>query len=261
MYNYKKSIHDKQQSLYLRKHKKRMFCPACQNGKMSFYKHARFWQCEQCGYRIFQKEIDDNYLFWFCDDCGAFLNSQEGFNQNSYYHICTSCNHKNYLDANNIKNICRVCGTVIDDDQTLCEECKKNRKDKLIVGGIVAAGIAVVAAAVYLDFLSIQHTGIADDSDENQDFDYEGFPEESPSDNVTEEERSLLYRTNEYSGNGKQNYYHNEYYREGDKVVKYKCHRYKFFDGDENTWETDEHVENSWDLDDDSMPDWLHNYL
>lgn len=261
MYNYQDSIHNKQLSLYKRKRKK-MFCPACQDGQMSFYKNAHFWQCEQCGYRIFQKELDNNYLFWFCDECGAFLNNQVGFNQDSYYHICTTCNHKNYLDANNIKNICRTCGTVIPDDQTLCEECKQKRKqkrkDNLMVAGQVAAAIAVVAAAAYLDYLSSQHES---DDDEDYSLDDTDYSEESLDDSSAPEEKTLLYSTNEYSGGGKQNYYHNEYYREGDRVVKYKCHRYKFFDGKENTWETDERVDDSWELDDDTMPDWLHKYL
>lgn len=44
-------------------------------------------------------------------------------------------------------------------------------------------------------------------------------------------------------------------------VRKYKCHRQKFFDGDENIWERDETFEESWDLNDSNMPDWLRQYL
>lgn len=72
---------------------------------------------------------------------------------------------------------------------------------------------------------------------------------------------SAIYVTNEWKGYGKQNYYWNEYRLEGNRVCKYRCHRRKHFDGNENEWLRDEKLVESWDKDSPDIPEWLKQYL
>ncbi len=70
-----------------------------------------------------------------------------------------------------------------------------------------------------------------------------------------------IYVTNEWKGYGKQNYYWNEYRQEGNTVAKYKCNKFKYFDGDGNDWETTEKLEWRCDINDPHLPDWLKQYI
>ena len=72
---------------------------------------------------------------------------------------------------------------------------------------------------------------------------------------------TYIYITNEWKWYGKQNYFHNEYRLEGDEVVKFKCNRYKVFDGHENEWRETETRVSSWKLDDPAMLEWLRKVI
>ena len=91
----KKSVADRLTYAYIRKIKRWMFCPACQNGKMTINKKSTMWTCEECGYQLSADEFEDDYVFWFCDECKTFLNKQEGFNRGAVKHICTECGFEN----------------------------------------------------------------------------------------------------------------------------------------------------------------------
>ena len=67
----------------------------------------------------------------------------------------------------------------------------------------------------------------------------------------------VIYRTQEWDGHGKHNVYYNEYDLVGGRVEKYKCHRYKVFDGRENEWLTSRQLTGLWRLGVDMLPEWL----
>ena len=151
----RKSIVDCFTYAYIRKIKKWMFCPACQNGKMTINKKSTMWTCEECGYKLYADKFEDDYVFWFCDECNTYLNNQEGFDRKSSKHICRKCGYENDTTFDNVKAICSDCSKIIPDpDATLCAECRQTRrqkaKDWLITAGKVVGVVAAVAAVAYL---------------------------------------------------------------------------------------------------------------
>ncbi|MCD8111138.1 MAG: hypothetical protein LUE14_13845 [Clostridiales bacterium] len=140
---------------YLRRVKKWMLCPCCQNGKMRINKASTMWTCENCDYELSADEFEDDYVFWFCDECESYLNDQDGFDKNASKHICQNCGYENDTTLDNIKGICSYCEKVIaDPEATLCEDCRQVRKEKakkwLINAGKVVGAAALAAGAAYL---------------------------------------------------------------------------------------------------------------
>ena len=144
-----KSIMDRLIYAYIRKIKKWMFCPACQEGKMTINKKSTVWTCEDCGYKLSADEFEDNYVFWFCDECQTYLNNQEGFDRSAAKHICRNCGYENDTTFENVKGICSDCGKIIPDpDATLCANCRQKRREKAKEWLITAGKVVGVAAAV-----------------------------------------------------------------------------------------------------------------
>lgn len=151
----RKNILDVLTYAYIRRIKKWMFCPACQNGKMSIDKKSTMWTCEDCNYKLSADEFEDDYIFWFCDDCNTYLNAQEGFDRNASKHICRKCGFENDTTFENLRGICVDCGKILPDpDATLCVDCKLERhkiaKKRFTDTGKFIGAVAVVAGATYV---------------------------------------------------------------------------------------------------------------
>ncbi len=149
-----KSLVDRLTYAYIRRIKKWMFCPNCQDGKMKIGKKSNVWLCEKCEYKLSAEEFEDDYVFWFCDECNTYLNIQEGFNRHESKHICRNCGYENDTTFDNLVGICTDCGKKIHNpDGTLCIDCKFARKQKakegLIAAGKVLGAVAVVGAVAY----------------------------------------------------------------------------------------------------------------
>ena len=85
---------------YIRKIKKWMFCPNCQQGKITIAKNSILWTCKECGYTLFADEFENDYVFWFCDKCNSYFNNQDGFSTNATKHACKNCGFANDITIN-----------------------------------------------------------------------------------------------------------------------------------------------------------------
>lgn len=140
---------------YIRRVKKWMFCPACQQGKMTINKKSTMWSCKDCGYRLSADEFEDDYVFWFCDECNTYLNNQDCFDRKGTKHICRNCGYENDTTFDNIKGICSDCGKIISNpDATLCADCKQAHREKakqwLITASKVVGAVTAIAGVAYL---------------------------------------------------------------------------------------------------------------
>ena len=148
-------MNDKITYFYTKHIKRWMFCPSCEDGKMKFDKETGCWVCPDCGYHFSESYFSDNCIFWFCDQCDAYLNEQEGFDEENVTHVCTECGFENQLTVDNVNGVCSECGVILPDaDDTLCEECREVKKEetreKLLLVGKISAGIVAVAGVVML---------------------------------------------------------------------------------------------------------------
>ncbi len=145
-----KNSSDKISFSYLKNVKKWMYCPSCNDGKLTINKNKTLWECKNCGYELTTTEFENGYVFWFCDKCNAYLNSQEGFDKCADKHLCKVCGYENNITFYNIKGMCKDCGLLLSNpDATLCEECKIERLKK--AGKVllaVGAFVGVVASAI-----------------------------------------------------------------------------------------------------------------
>ena len=132
---------------YIKHIKKWMECPVCHK-KMTFNKAQKAWVCNECRYKILEKDFIDDFVFWFCDECNAFLNCQESFNNKAAKHTCRECGYENNTTFDNIKGSCTDCGNILENPNAyLCDDCKKQRKEKA-KEWLIKAGKAVVATVL-----------------------------------------------------------------------------------------------------------------
>lgn len=151
--------YDKVSYFYTKHLKKWIECPICHK-KMRFNKQKQSWVCNSCNYKILEKDFTDDFVFWFCDNCDTYLNNQDGFDKKTSKHTCQECGYENDTTLENIKGSCIDCGkTLTNPNIKLCENCKKQRKEKAKewltkTGKIVATTVFLAGSAYFAIRLS-----------------------------------------------------------------------------------------------------------